>query len=276
MATCLRCGDPVPMGTLCREHAIELATCEDITAEQITARPVTVPMAWLIDQWGRPHSFEFPALVGRSADECAIAVLHHTVSAVHAQLRRDGDVLRVHDRGSLNGTFVNGVRVRESLLGHGDLVAFGEVRFYISTREVPAIALDTGPGRTSPSRADEIMLSVVLRSGDRTVELVERPGGGVARTGEHAIELAALEFSLLRELVERRRGGTDPERAFVAYQELSSSLDFKSVAADSDNVRELVRRVRRKLDAAGVTDLIESRQRVGYRLAWDVDGSRRG
>ncbi|HTM20585.1 MAG TPA: FHA domain-containing protein [Kofleriaceae bacterium] len=275
MATCLRCGDPVPVGALCREHAHELATCEDITAEQVSAQASPAPAAWLIDQWGRAHGFGFPALVGRSADECVIAVLHHTVSAIHAQLRRDGDALRVHDRGSLNGTFVNGVRIRESLLAHGDLLGFGEVRFYLSTREVPAITIEGGPGRTSPSRADEIMLSVVLRSGDRRLELIERPGGGVARVGDQAVELAALEFSLLRELVERRRGGGDPERSFVAYQELSSSLDFKSLAADSDNVRELVRRVRRKLDAAGVTDLIESRQRVGYRLAWDIEGGPR-
>ncbi len=270
MATCLRCGNPVPVGALCREHAQELGTCGDITAEQVVARKVGQPAAWLIDQWGRAHGIDPPLTVGRSPDECSFAVLHHTVSLVHAQLRRDGDDLRVHDRGSLNGTFVNGVRVRESLLSHGDLLGFGEVRFYLSTREVPRIAIDGGPGRTSPSRADELMMTVVLRSGERRIELIERPGGGVARIGERSVELAALEFSLLRELIERRRGGSDPERSFVAYQELSASLDFKSLAADSDNVRELVRRVRRKLDAAGVTDLIDSRQRVGYRLAWDI------
>lgn len=32
-------------------------------------------------------------------------------------------------------------------------------------------------------------------------------------------------------------------------------------------MRELVRRVRKKLDHAGVPDLIESRHGVGYRLA---------
>src|SRR3990170_826065 len=144
MATCLRCGDPVPVGALCRAHAVELATCDDITAEQVVARPVAAPTTWLIDQWGRAHGVTVPLTIGRSPEDCGFAVLHHTVSLMHAQLRRDGDVLRVHDRGSLNGTFVNGVRVRESLLAHGDLVGFGEVRFYLSTREVPHIRVDAG------------------------------------------------------------------------------------------------------------------------------------
>jgi hypothetical protein len=53
----------------------------------------------------------------------------------------------------------------------------------------------------------------------------------------------------------------------MAWGELAGSLEFKGTGpADSDNVRELVRRVRRKLSTAGLDDLIGSRQGIGYRL----------
>ena len=72
---------------------------------------------------------------------------------------------------------------------------------------------------------------------------------------------------LLQLLVERRRTVTDPELAYVAWHEIADALSFRSVQADSENVRELVHRVRRKLGAVQADDLIESKRGVGYRLA---------
>ncbi len=100
----------------------------------------------------------------------------------------------------------------------------------------------------------------------RIVELTAQETGGVARVGDAVVLLARMEYSLLHVLTERRRLVRDPERAFVAWSEIAHSLDFRSVGADSDNVRELVRRVRRKLSSAGLDDLIDSRQGIGYRL----------
>ena len=51
-----------------------------------------------------------------------------TVSRKHAEIRRRGDGLHVHDRGSLNGTYVNGERVEETKLASGDEIQIGKFK----------------------------------------------------------------------------------------------------------------------------------------------------
>lgn len=51
------------------------------------------------------------------------------VSREHAKLRRDGHALEVHDLGSRNGTWVNGVRVSTHRARSGDEIAFGTLRY---------------------------------------------------------------------------------------------------------------------------------------------------
>jgi DNA-binding response OmpR family regulator len=106
----------------------------------------------------------------------------------------------------------------------------------------------------------------VTTTAGRDVELTAGPNGGLARAGDAVVALARMEFALLSVLAARRRSVHDPERAFLAWSEIAGTLDFRSVGPDSDNVRELVRRVRRKLSTAGLRDLIDSRQGIGYRL----------
>lgn len=126
---------------------------------------------------------------------------------------------------------------------------------------------------SSPPQADPIGAAVVVTtSSGRVVELRARDGGGVAKAGGAEIAFARMEYSLLHVLAERRRGARDAERAFVPWTELAGSLDFRSVGPDSDNVRELVRRVRRKLSTQGLGDLIDSRQGIGYRLNGTLAG----
>ena len=116
-----------------------------------------------------------------------------------------------------------------------------------------------GPGR-GPD------LPRVMTSSGRTIELTDRDSGGIVRADESVVGFARMEFALLRVLVDRRRTVVDPDHAFVPWHEIAASLSFRSVSVDSENVRELVRRVRRKLATAGLEDLIESRQGIGYRL----------
>lgn len=51
-----------------------------------------------------------------------------TVSRQHAVLVRQGSAWLVRDLGSLNGTYVNTVRVDEAVLQHGDEVQVGRFR----------------------------------------------------------------------------------------------------------------------------------------------------
>jgi DNA-binding CsgD family transcriptional regulator len=63
---------------------------------------------------------------GRSSDS-EISLGHISVSRNHAELRWDGRRLVVRDLNSRNGTFVNGRRVREAILGVGDVLRLGDV-----------------------------------------------------------------------------------------------------------------------------------------------------
>lgn len=66
--------------------------------------------------------------VGRGPD-VDVRLTDAGVSRLHAELIRRGPYLYVLDAGlSVNGTFVNGARVVQRLLGDGDVVAFGVVR----------------------------------------------------------------------------------------------------------------------------------------------------
>ena len=259
------------MGGLCDEHAHGLATCSDITAEQIIGSGHAEPSAWLIDQWGATRPVGEVTTIGRSTDDCDFAILHHSVSAIHAQLEcGDASVAQLVDRGSLNGSYVNGDRVRSAKLFDGDIVRFGDVSFFFSLAAVPAIGVEGGTGRTVPSRADELTYTARLQVADIELVIAEIADGGIAKAGDLEIAFGKLEFALLKALIERRRERTSPSASYLSARELADELDFRSTLADSDNVRELVRRVRRKLKKAACPDLIHSRQGAGYRLAWPI------
>ncbi len=51
-----------------------------------------------------------------------------TVSRRHVEFRRDGGTFRLHDVGSLNGTYLNGDRVDDAELQNGDEVRIGKFR----------------------------------------------------------------------------------------------------------------------------------------------------
>lgn len=70
-------------------------------------------------------------IVGRQSD-CQVVIDDHNVSRRHAEIRRTTEGWVVTDRGSTNGTKVNGVNVGDGrLLVDNDVVAFGsaQVRF---------------------------------------------------------------------------------------------------------------------------------------------------
>ena len=51
-----------------------------------------------------------------------------TVSRRHAEFRRDGQHMWLHDVGSLNGTYVDGARVEDQVLATGDEVQIGKFK----------------------------------------------------------------------------------------------------------------------------------------------------
>jgi transcriptional regulator with GAF, ATPase, and Fis domain len=72
---------------------------------------------------------EAETTIGRSAS-CAVSIPDHSVSREHCLVRRDeGGAFIIRDLDSYNGTFLNGLRIREHVLADGDEIVIGEIAF---------------------------------------------------------------------------------------------------------------------------------------------------
>ena len=265
---CFWCGEPASTGVLCGDHASGLRREASITPEQLHADlPTGQRGGSLIDCFGAPYPIASACSIGRARGADAITILHHSVSLCHATLEISGFV---EDQRSLNGTFLNDEKIEgRRRLFDGDVVRFGDVAFFYSAQHVSCEAARSSiPGSTMPISGTEIPFVAVLDRDDGVFEMIERPPGGLVRTSAGDIHFSKMEFSLLRALLEIQRV-TEPGQ-FIASAELARALEFRSIEPGSDNVRELVKRVRRKAKANGVENLIASRSRHGYRLAGDA------
>jgi hypothetical protein len=273
MARCVLCSLSATRGYLCDAHG-KAVVATSLTQEQVTAS-AKAPAATLIDPWGDALPIDVTMSVGRAAGKCGVVILHPSVSQHHATISRRGERWVLVDEGSRNGTFVDGKKVTEVTLSDGMRIQFGEIAMFFVGQVLATRPRVEGPGRTAPTRRDQLIFSarLDLPAGGGRIELSQRVEGGVLRVGEASVELGKLEFRLLQVLTETRQTSADPELSYMSWQQLAGRLEFKSHEADSENVRELVRRVRRKLQAAGVEELLESKHGVGYRVSADpVEG----
>lgn len=83
------------------------------------------PSHWIVLPDGRRIGIGDEIITMGRLPECAIVLADPNASRRHAQLRREGDSVILVDLGSLNGTRVNGVQVREQRLNPGDEVTIG-------------------------------------------------------------------------------------------------------------------------------------------------------
>ena len=67
-------------------------------------------------------------IIGRSP-ESDVLLDDITVSRKHALLKKDGNDYRLHDAGSLNGSYLNGNIVEEAILSNGDRIQIGKYIF---------------------------------------------------------------------------------------------------------------------------------------------------
>ncbi len=104
-------------------------------------------------------------VIGRRED-CDLRIPLGEISRKHCRLVRDGDMLKIEDLGSSNGTFLNGQRVQEALLSPGDSIQVGPVVFVLQVDGEPdddelmpvtMAAPDTGADDTLGSLADVMM-----------------------------------------------------------------------------------------------------------------------
>jgi pSer/pThr/pTyr-binding forkhead associated (FHA) protein len=93
----------------------------------------------LFKKGGERKTFVVPGkriLIGR-AKECDFWVPVMSVSRRHCELNIEAPLLHVHDLGSRNGTYVNGMRVTNATLKAGDFLRVGAILFGIQVDGVP-------------------------------------------------------------------------------------------------------------------------------------------
>ena len=74
--------------------------------------------------------------IGRGSD-CNVVLDEPEMSRRHASIENSGDVILLRDLGSANGTFVNGVLVRDAVLYPDDQIAFDHNRFLLEAPGLP-------------------------------------------------------------------------------------------------------------------------------------------
>jgi hypothetical protein len=270
---CLVCHEPRELvGGACTECLDAIRPKIAVTPEQVALRNsgATSMTSLLLDPWGRVRPLERRTVIGRALDGPGLLILDTTVSRRHAAIELRDNAWYVEDFESANGTFVEGERIRgRTELRDGERVRFGEVTFFFLDPVAAPPNIDTsslqgftvrgaplsdaaGAGATSPSQI--------------TIELREPSGGGggiAVIDGKH-VGLTLPQFELVALLYDRARVDTS---AFIHVNELAKTLSLDSAEPNEDNVRQLVRRLRRLLFKAGINGLIESRYGQGYRLA---------
>ncbi len=269
------------IGLLCVGCAAEVAPCSGLLHEHVSSPATPTADAGLVDGCGRAHPVRASGTrIGRKlAGE--LALLHGSVSREHVELARAAEGWHVRDRGSRNGTRIDGKRV----LGRAALVApavlaVGEVKLWFVEAVPPVAGAAAGTATTHGVAMDDLRFTLRREARELCV-LVAGDGasGGAVLYREEAsaswseIGLSPLELHLLRILCHRAVVDADspsPSRGCVPTRQLVQSLPFQSAYADEENVRQVVRRLRTALasvDFAGVVDGVQGR---GYFVSWSV------
>ncbi|WP_232520626.1 FHA domain-containing protein [Rhodobacter sp. CZR27] len=118
--------DELPLGD---DDDLDLGASARAAAPLHAAAPVRA-MATLVREDTRERlAVPSPmATIGRAATN-AVAISDDSISRLHAELKQTGGGLLLSDMGSLNGTFVNGRRIKEGTkVKNGDQIGFGQIK----------------------------------------------------------------------------------------------------------------------------------------------------
>jgi len=195
------------------------------------------PIPYLTDPSDQEHRLLTPLIeIGRAVDN-DIVVTSKRVSREHACIRRDGRKWILEDRGSANGTFLNGERILSSVeLRDGDQISVGGI-----------ILIYHDPDTTFRD--------------DPFPELEVDTAAGVVRLNRKVITLSPKEFILLVYLSERSgEVCSKDEISQVVWPEYQQAVyDYQ--------IENLVRRLRTKIESdPNNPQLLLTIRGLGYKL----------
>ena len=118
--------------------------------------------------------------IGRGS-ECDLVLDEPEMSRRHATIENAGEGIYLRDLGSSNGTFVNGVQVRDAVLHPGDQIAFDRNRFLLEAPGLPLRGQDTTDRYESQAPAiTQTMQAVNLPEG-KGADTTARPAAAGSR-----------------------------------------------------------------------------------------------
>lgn len=101
--------------------------------------------------------------IGRSPDN-ALVIDNPAVSHYHARVFNEEGRMMLEDFGSLNGTFVNGQRVKMVTLKAGDSVGIGKHTIVVSdSRDLDGLAVGNGDAKAAPKLNETVILDTKER-----------------------------------------------------------------------------------------------------------------
>jgi len=126
----LRLGDVVSLDTL------QFMLKPDRDASIRTEVPPPSPAPSRSD-FGRIVALRGRLTIGRDSD-CDVVLDEPEMARRHAVIENSGDMIFLRDLGSANGTYVNGVQVRNAVLHPDDQIAFDHNRFLLEAPGLPS------------------------------------------------------------------------------------------------------------------------------------------
>jgi len=128
------------------------------------------------------------SVIGRG-EECELQIPLLNVSRRHCELRLDGDVIRVKDLASSNGTYLNNQRISEGELTAGDRLAIGPIVF--------TVQVDGRPEEVSPVKSggqmvaeDAVVDGSTVITEDIEIEVEPEPADEIASEPTVVVEPA--------------------------------------------------------------------------------------
>ena len=110
---------------------------DELNATRARQAPPTVVLRGVSGSYfGKIVAVRGRLTIGRGSD-CDLVLDEPEMSRRHAVIENSGDGIYLRDLGSANGTFVNGVQVRDAVLSPDDQIAFDQNRFLLEAPSLP-------------------------------------------------------------------------------------------------------------------------------------------
>jgi hypothetical protein len=172
-------------------------------------------------------------IVGRQRG-CTVRIPSAEVSRRHCRLRQEEGYLTVEDLRSVNGTFLNGVRVvNREIVRPGDHLEIGPVRFVVEYELTPD-ALDRLSRMSAPAYVEPVKgVEEVVEAEEEVMEVAEVADGG---SGE-ALELVeeADEFVPVEEVKPQPAGVPDFELGDAEQWYLPPADELRDILSQLDD-----------------------------------------